>query len=99
MGNFGEAAESDQLIALAGELKPDIMLLDVSIARHAGMRLVETLRRMLPLSAIVIMSEQEPFVLQHLAQSLSVEYFVSKSALATDLIPQLETILKRGRTS
>jgi two-component system response regulator EvgA len=88
----GEVADAEQLIACAGEAKPDVLLLDLSVARPSGLGFVKTLQGIFPDLAIVLMSAQEPAVLRHLADSVGVRHFVSKSRLATGLIAQLEAI-------
>jgi NarL family two-component system response regulator YdfI len=88
----GEVAERDQIIPRIGELKPDVVLLDLSMVRLSGIGFVKTLNEMFPRTAIVIMSEQEPSVLRHMAESLAFGHFISKSMLGSHLIPQLEAI-------
>jgi two-component system, NarL family, response regulator NreC len=93
----GELADGEELIARASECKPDVLLLDLSVTRVSGLGVINTLREALPGMAIMIMSEQEPSVLRHLAESFGVEYYLSKSRLATDLLPQLEAISRAGK--
>ena len=93
----GELADGEELIARAGECKPDVLLLDLSVTRVSGLGVINTLRETLPGMAIMIMSEQEPSVLRHLAESFGVRHYLSKSRLATDLLPQLEAISRAGK--
>jgi DNA-binding NarL/FixJ family response regulator len=94
----GEVADAEQLISRVSELKPDVLLLDLSVARPSGLGFVKTLQGSLPGMEIILMSAQEPAVLRHLADSVGVGNFVSKSRVATDLIPQLEAIsLKKSQ--
>jgi DNA-binding NarL/FixJ family response regulator len=94
----GELVDGEELIARVDEWKPDVLLLDLSVTRLSGLGVINTLREMLPRMAIMIMSEQEPSVLRHLAESFGVHHYVSKSRLATDLLPRLEAISSAGES-
>jgi two-component system response regulator YesN len=82
----GEAADGKQAVVQAMELKPDVILLYLSIPQLSGMEVARPLRKSLPASVIVIMSEQEPTVLRHIADSLNLQYWAAKSALGTELV-------------
>jgi DNA-binding NarL/FixJ family response regulator len=94
----GDLEDGEELVARAGESKPDVILLDLSVARLSGLGLIKTLNEMLPHVAIIVMSDQEPSVLRYLTESLALHYFVSKSRLATDLVPQLEAISRSKKS-
>jgi DNA-binding NarL/FixJ family response regulator len=95
----GEAADGDQAILRATETVPDIILLDLSLPQTSGAAVATTLRDAIPTATVVLMSAQEPTILRHLADSLRVEYCVSKSKLGTELITILNSIARNKRSS
>jgi DNA-binding NarL/FixJ family response regulator len=88
----GEAADGEQALTQVNQLKPDVILLDLSIPRLSGVEVARSLRQILPSITVVIMSQQEPKVLRQIAESLDVTYCVPKSTIATDLISHLRNI-------
>jgi DNA-binding NarL/FixJ family response regulator len=85
----GEAADGEETIIQARRLKPDAVLLDLSLRQSSGTQVARALQEFLPSTSVVIMSEQDPKVLRHIAESLDLEHYLVKSTLATDLITHL----------
>jgi len=90
----GEATDGDKAVKQAMELKPDVVLLDLSIPHFSGPRVVESLQHCLPTATIVMMSQQEPRLLKHIADSLALQYWIPKSKLADEMITTLEMIAR-----
>lgn len=91
----GEATNGEQALTMALQLRPDVVLLDLSIPRASGLAVATRLRETLPSADLVIMSQQEPRVLRRIADSARLEYCIAKSSLGTDLITSLEKIARR----
>src|SRR5271156_6308809 len=94
----GEAADGDQALKRAAETVPDVILLDLSLPQVHGTLLAARLRDVVPSVTIVIMSAQDPRLMQQFADSVGVEHFVPKSNLATDLIASLKNISRKKRS-
>jgi len=77
---------------------PDVILLDLSLPQVHGTVLAAKLREAIPFATIVIMSAQEPRLMRQFADSLAVEYFLTKSNLGTDLIASLEDVSRKKRS-
>jgi len=88
----GEAADGEEALRLAAELRPDAVLLDLSIPQLQGLEVAKRLNAMHPGIAIVILSEQDPRALRFLADAAGLRYCVAKSRLTTDLSPTLREI-------
>ena len=56
----GEAADGEQAIAMAQSLRPDLVLVDVSMPGLNGLEVARRLRQDLPQSRILIMSQHDP---------------------------------------
>lgn len=52
----GEAASADEALLLAAQLRPDVILLDISLPGTSGLQVVERLRHDVPASRILILS-------------------------------------------
>lgn len=52
----GEAASADEALLLAAQLRPDVILLDISMPGTSGLHVVERLRHDVPASRILILS-------------------------------------------
>jgi len=88
----GEAADGRTAIDLAKELRPDVILLDLSLPELSGFQVASVLRAELPSATIVIMSQQDPALLRHAAGTVNVQHYIPKSRLASDLLPLLSSL-------
>jgi DNA-binding NarL/FixJ family response regulator len=94
----GEAVDGDDAVERAAAAMPDVILLDLSLPQVHGTVLAAKLREAIPFATIVIMSAQEPRLMRQFADSLAVEYFLTKSNLGTDLIASLEDVSRKKRS-
>jgi DNA-binding NarL/FixJ family response regulator len=92
----GEAKNGPETLSKVAELRPDIILLDLSLPLLSGMRVTEILTREYPGLRIVFISEQESSVLRLLTTAAGVSHFVPKSRLANELLPLIRTIAHDG---
>ena len=94
----GEATDGYEAMELARELRPDVILMDLSMPRMDGIEATCLIRRELPESGVVIVSQNDPAVLSRQAQKIGAAGWVAKNSLASDLIPAIqETIAGRNR--
>ena len=95
----GEATDGEQACTMALQLRPDVILLDLSISGASGLAFATRLQETLPSADLVIMSQQEPMVLRRIADSVQLEHYIAKSSLGRDLITSLERIARRREQS
>ena len=91
----GESANGLDVLEKVRELKPDVVLLDLSVPGKSGVEVAKILEKEYPGSTIILMSAQDPAMLKRIASMARVELFVSKSSLAMELVPLLERISHR----
>jgi DNA-binding NarL/FixJ family response regulator len=89
----GEAADGCEAIEKAKSLRPDIVLMDISMSRMNGLEATRILRRELPESLVVIVSQNDPSVILRQAQEVDAAAFVAKSDLSRSLLTTLDRVV------
>jgi DNA-binding NarL/FixJ family response regulator len=92
----GEAIDGRDAIQKAKDLIPDLVLLDISMPGLNGLEVARLLREEIPVTAIVIISQNDPTLLLPSAREAGAWACVDKSRLGTDL---LRTIASLGKIS
>ena len=91
----GEAADGVEAIARAKELRPDAVLMDVSMPKMDGLDASRALRRELPGTKIVLISQNYLSVVCQQAAQVQADAYLGKEALAAQLIPSIEKLFAR----
>jgi len=86
-------ADEPSLMESAARLQPEMVVVDVSLARDGNLHWIKGLRERCPdLKLIVLSVHDEPSV-QLAAAEAGADGFVLKRAIATDLLPTAEALL------
>jgi DNA-binding NarL/FixJ family response regulator len=93
----GEAADGLEALEKATSLKPDVILLDISMPKLDGLNALPLLREQVPDSEIIILTLLECVDLARIAAEAGARAYVTKSLLMTDLVPTIEA-LQRAET-
>jgi len=88
----GEAVEGRQAVTMALELKPDIVILDVSMPELGGVEVTRQIKRELPETEVLIFTGQDSESLVHQLFAAGARSFVLKSESATHLIPAIKAL-------
>lgn len=88
----GEACDGLDAVEKARQLHPDVVLMDISMPRMNGLEAARIIRRELPQSEIVIVTQNEPEIARQQAGWVGIKRFVSKASLAQDLPAQIDSI-------
>ncbi len=91
----GEAVDGREAIEKAQELRPDIIVMDISMPRMNGLEATRSIRQILPQTKIIILSQHDIPQMMKQAFSMGAHAYVVKSAMSDQLITALETV-KRG---
>ena len=95
-GTVVMVADETSLLEGAGRLKPDVAVVDLSLARDRSLGWLKALRNRCPgLKVIVLSVHDEPNV-RRAAQEAGADAFVLKRAIVTDLLPAVDRL--RGGT-
>jgi DNA-binding NarL/FixJ family response regulator/anti-sigma regulatory factor (Ser/Thr protein kinase) len=90
----GEAVDGVEAVEKAAQLRPDIVLLDVSMPRMNGLEAAPVIRRESPVSQIVIVSQHDPAEMLRSALKVGARGFVSKSDIGSNLLSTIESIVQ-----
>jgi len=89
----GEAVNGLDAIEKSEELKPEVVLMDISMPEMDGLSATRIIRRQFPHIRVVIVSQNDPATTILQARDVGAEGFVGKLNLSNDLIPTLEKML------
>jgi DNA-binding NarL/FixJ family response regulator len=86
----GEAVNGEDAVQKAAQLKPDVILLDISMPAMDGLSAAELIRRDSPDAEILIVTLFESLDLARYAAQTGVRAYISKSRIGTDLEKAIE---------
>ncbi|HSC46205.1 MAG TPA: response regulator [Candidatus Acidoferrum sp.] len=90
----GEAFDGLEAIAKAKELRPALILMDIAMPRMDGLEATRVLRRELPETQVVLISQNDPAVVSIQADQVGAAGFVPKNNLADSLLTTLDQLLQ-----
>jgi DNA-binding NarL/FixJ family response regulator len=86
----GEAEDGQDAVKKAAELKPDVILLDISMPALDGLSAAEIIRRDAPDAEILIVTHFESLDLARYAAQTGVRAYIAKSRIGSDLEKAIE---------
>ena len=89
----GEAADGLQAVEEAKSLRPDLVIMDVSMPNMNGLDAARIILREVRESRILIISQNDPAIVRLQALEARAHGFVEKSNIQRDLIAAVEGIL------
>jgi DNA-binding NarL/FixJ family response regulator len=95
----GEAVDGLDALEKARQLKPDVVLLDISMPRLNGLDAARAIHMEVPSSDIVIVSQHDDSHVRGKAAEVGARGYVTKSQLARDLVLAIEAIGHARRTA
>lgn len=90
----GEAVDGKDAIQKAGELKPDLVLMDLAMPNMDGITAAREIRKLLPDTPILLVSLHNIPHVEMMAKSAGVQKFVAKMDADSTLIPAIEEALR-----
>jgi len=90
---IGEAANGQEAILMAKELKPDLVLMDISMPRMNGLDATRLLKEIIPKLEIIILTIHDLEEYREAAMASGASAYVLKKAIMEDLIPVVRVSL------
>jgi len=88
----GEVADGNQVLQLASALRPDLVLMDVSMPGMGGIEATKRLKEILPETRVLILTVHEDETLLRSAIQAGASGYVIKRAAETELISAIQAI-------
>jgi len=89
----GEAVDGKDAVAKAVELKPDLLLLDISMPQLDGWQACKSIREQVPETKILIVTEHDPDLLRRTFSAAPVHGFLAKSEIISVLKSAVEAAI------
>jgi DNA-binding NarL/FixJ family response regulator len=89
----GEASDGIQAVEEAKSLRPDLIIMDVSMPNMNGLDAARIILREISASRILIISQNDPAIIRRQAVEVRAHGFLEKSNIQRDLIAAVEGIL------
>jgi DNA-binding NarL/FixJ family response regulator len=90
---IGEVSDGLEAVQKAVELKPDLILLDIGLPTLNGMDVARRVRKLVPESKIIFVTQESSAEMVREAFSLGAMGYVVKANAGSELLPAVEAVL------
>ncbi len=95
---IGEAKDGLEAIALTNNLRPDIIMIDVSMPKMDGITSAGIIKRQNPETNIVVVTIHEEQIFKELSKLLPADGYICKSSISNDLPKILRKLKNKMNT-
>lgn len=89
----GEAENGRDAVAKALDLKPDLIILDLSMPVMGGLEAAPLLKKVVPETRLILFTVDQGREVERLALAAGIQVVVSKDKGASELIPRAQALL------
>ena len=90
----GEAADGNEVLRLTGELRPDLVLMDISMPGRSGIETTRELKQMRPEAQVLMLTVHEDEELLREAMRAGASGYVVKRALESELLNAIAAVMR-----
>ncbi len=90
---IGTAHNSQEALAQAEKLKPDVILLDLNMPGPSGLETIPKLQKITPQTKIIALTMMNQDAYQPAALSAGANGFVAKANMGAELIPTIQRVV------
>lgn len=90
----GEADNGEEAVRAALELRPDVVLMDITMPRVNGLDATRRLKASRPGIKVVILTVHTDVNYEHAALEIGADAFIPKKRLGSDLLPTIHRLLE-----
>ena len=94
-GTVVMVAEEASLLEAADRLRPDVAVVDLSLAQQSGLGWLRALRQRCPGLGVIVLSVHDEQAVRRAAMDAGADAFVLKRLIATDLLPAVDLVRAR----
>ena len=91
---IGEAESGEKAYQIFGELKPDVMVMDLSMPGMGGLESIRRILMRYEKAKILVLSMHEDLSFANQALKLGAKGYLTKNTLADDLVKSIETVMQ-----
>ena len=95
-GTVVMVADDTSLLEAAVRLRPEVAIVDLSLARDSGLRWFRAVRQRCPDLKVIVLSVHDEESVRRAAMEAGADAFVLKRAIVTDLLPAVEAVRATG---
>jgi two-component system response regulator NreC len=92
----GEAATGKEALRLVHELRPDVVLMDISMPDMTGLEATEVIKRMYPEIKVIALTVHEHETYLRRMLQVGADGYVVKRAAADELVRAIRTVMRGG---
>jgi DNA-binding NarL/FixJ family response regulator len=92
----GAASGGEEALALAQEVEPDVVLIDLAMPGLSGLETIPRLRAMLPAVGIIALTVLDTNSYRQAALEAEANEFVAKASLDRELVPAIRRVARAG---
>jgi len=91
-GSVVMVADEASLLEAAARLRPEVAIVDLSLARDSGLGWLRALRQRCPDLKVIVLSVHDERSVRSAAMAAGADAFVLKRAIATELLPVVDAL-------